>query len=599
MASSSAQEFTYDNISKEGVFRYLALRSGREEDLLACRLHTVHIQDAPQYEAISYVWGSNNLDHPIVCNDTELHITRNLSMVLRRLRHPHVPRVLWADSICINQADREEKGHQVAMMSEIYRSAACVLIYMGEDSQKNGSQVKSLVEDISDMIDEEKKKIDASAWDTFPYLEVNTFVDDPRWGSLRALLKQEWFTRGWVVREAALAQQGSVIWDRVELSWERLMLALTWSFSRGEFTIDSGRAVLNGAILHLSAFADQHVTAVRCLFPKQKQQKTPLLQHLDDGRRLQLSDPRDRLYAFVDLPTAEEERLKIIPRYDDTPLKVYHDFALVYTNVFNNLGVLEYVVHDAQTLTTKVPTWVPRWDYLRNGPPSYVEADEPLTSRSGTSATLSLIGRATLKVQGVVLDQVQFATDVFDEPVITTESLVGLWTTVESRASDTPYRGSLLQAFIATLTAGRRRGDWKTWQRERVVYTQHLMEAQNIFGDCVDRVADMKAGRMHALIRETLHRNRLVVTSRGYLGLGPAVAQVGDLCAIIFGCRSPCVLRPTEKENHFQFLGRCFILGCKEYNNSVTGINYCHILGEDVSKDWLAWDVEEEDIYLC
>jgi hypothetical protein len=598
MASSSTQKFTYDKISKEGVFRYLTLHSGREEDPLACSLHTVHIQDAPQYEAISYVWGSNNLDHPIVCNDTELHITRNLSMVLRRLRHPHVPRVLWADSICINQADWEEKGHQVAMMSEIYRSAACVLIYMGEDSQKNGSQVKSLVEDISDMIDEEKKKIDTSAWNTFPYPKVNTFVGDPRWGSLWTLLKQEWFTRGWVVREAALAQQGSVIWDRIEFSWERLMLALIWSLSRGEFAIDLGRVVLKAALLHLRAFADQHVTAVRCLFPKNGPEHMSLLQYLHDGRMLQLSNPRDRLYAFVDLPTAEG-RLKIIPRYDDTPLKAYHDFAVAYTDVFNSLSVLGYVDHDAQTLITKVPTWVPRWDYLRNGPPSFVEADEPLTSRSGTRTILSLLGRAILKVQGVVLDQVQFVTDVFHEPDITVESVVGLWTTVETRASDTPYRGSLLQAFIATLTARCHQGDWETWQREHVVYTQHLMKAQNIDGDCVDRVADIEASRMHAQIREILPGKRFVVTSRGYLGLGPAVAQVGDSCAIIFGCRSPCVLRPTEKENYFQFLGSCSILGCQEYNNSVIGIDYCRMLGEDDSKDWLAWDVEEQDIYLC
>ena len=39
---------------------------------------------------------------------------------------------LWVDGICINQDDEPERGHQVAMMAGIYRTAATVLADVGE-----------------------------------------------------------------------------------------------------------------------------------------------------------------------------------------------------------------------------------------------------------------------------------------------------------------------------------------------------------------------------------------------------------------------------------------------------------------------------------
>lgn len=70
------------------------------------------------------------------------------------------------------------------------------------------------------------------------------------------------------------------------------------------------------------------------------------------------------------------------------------------------------------------------------------------------------------------------------------------------------------------------------------------------------------------------------------------------MCAIVFGCRMPCVLRPTDQENQFQFLGPCFLLGNLEYSYDIIGAYYGDILGDEDSKDWVDWDVEEQDIYL-
>ena len=44
--------------------------------------------------------------------------------------------MLWADAVCINQKDNIEKGHQVAMMNEIYKRTGQVLIWLDAGDQE-------------------------------------------------------------------------------------------------------------------------------------------------------------------------------------------------------------------------------------------------------------------------------------------------------------------------------------------------------------------------------------------------------------------------------------------------------------------------------
>lgn len=620
MASTTIPKFTYDDLteertllskgrafvfkgrrslSKRCLFRYLTLHPGRGDDPLACSLHTSRILDAPPYEAISYVWGSSELDHHIVCNDRSLSITKNLWMVLRRLRLEHAARVLWADSICINQVDIKEKGRQVGIMSDIYRSAACVLIYMGEDLGGHGQHVKSLTGEVSAMIDEVKKRIDTSAWDTFPYHDVVPFANDYRWNSLRTLLDQDWFKRGWVVREAALAQRGRVIWGQKSFSWEQLMLTLVWSYDRGRSHANIEEVVFQRVRAHFDAFTDQHIEELKCLSSGSNWIQNSLLDYLGASRGLQMSDPRDRLYAFADISTEEGPRVEVNPQYGETPLEVYHKFALEYIRARKDPKILDEVLHDAQTLGTGVPTWVPCWDYHVSRPESD-RSRRVLTGRKSHPVKPTLVGSSILRVSGVLLERIHSATDVFNGPTTTVEQLANLWMKLQSVTSGHPYQASLLRAFFSCLTLGNRYGggNFETWAQEQAILIQHLGEARNAVGGIVDGTANLENGDAHTWIKNVVHGRRFLTTSRGYIGLGPAVARAGDLCAIVFGCNSPCVLRPTSREGYVQFLGPCFLLGGQEYTSELIETYYGDVLGDDDSKDWLDWGVQEQDIYL-
>ena len=49
--------------------RLLTLLEGAENDPIQCRLEVVVLDSAPEYEALSYVWGDPDATKPIVVND--------------------------------------------------------------------------------------------------------------------------------------------------------------------------------------------------------------------------------------------------------------------------------------------------------------------------------------------------------------------------------------------------------------------------------------------------------------------------------------------------------------------------------------------------
>jgi len=90
------------------------------------------------YEALSYTWGSQTLCQKVQIRGRGLvRITASLYSALQHLRHPSCVRRLWADAICIDQSNPRERGHQVAMMSEIYRYAVRVLAWLGESESSD------------------------------------------------------------------------------------------------------------------------------------------------------------------------------------------------------------------------------------------------------------------------------------------------------------------------------------------------------------------------------------------------------------------------------------------------------------------------------
>jgi Heterokaryon incompatibility protein (HET) len=120
--------------------RLLVLHPGEDISSYSCSLIYVSMDEKPDYEALSYVWGSNlHYDEAfsylrgsnpryeafsylssseankkkISINGKQLSVTANLAEALNHLYDSDHPRKLWVDAICINQKDTPERSQQV------------------------------------------------------------------------------------------------------------------------------------------------------------------------------------------------------------------------------------------------------------------------------------------------------------------------------------------------------------------------------------------------------------------------------------------------------------------------------------------------------
>jgi hypothetical protein len=88
------------------------------------------------YTALSYVWGDPHLTATISVDGFDLEITANLDSALRHIRDATRVRRVWADAICINQRDNEEKAQQVRQMGEVYRIVQHTTNFSGEFNEE-------------------------------------------------------------------------------------------------------------------------------------------------------------------------------------------------------------------------------------------------------------------------------------------------------------------------------------------------------------------------------------------------------------------------------------------------------------------------------
>jgi hypothetical protein len=187
-------ESQYHALPSNETVRLMVLEAGKNDEPLVCTLAS-DLRKMLYYEAISYVWGSDDRDHNISCNGQMVKITTNLQEVLRSIRLPTGARTLWADSICINQEDVTEKDQQVSLMGQLFKQANRVLICVGSNNDGHAERFSSLLGELDDMVLKGIKKAGPSS-DTFPRLDLESkehLLSDERWHAIRSLVRLLWF----------------------------------------------------------------------------------------------------------------------------------------------------------------------------------------------------------------------------------------------------------------------------------------------------------------------------------------------------------------------------------------------------------------------
>ena len=101
--------FCYDTLPDSASFRIFILEPGDIGHSLQGSLKTYTRDNAPPYEALSYVWGSPHRTESMECNGQNFPITESLDAALRHIRSSYKSSLLWIDQIYINQSDLDER----------------------------------------------------------------------------------------------------------------------------------------------------------------------------------------------------------------------------------------------------------------------------------------------------------------------------------------------------------------------------------------------------------------------------------------------------------------------------------------------------------
>ncbi|KAL7908438.1 heterokaryon incompatibility domain-containing protein [Trichoderma velutinum] len=144
-----AQQYTFTDLNT-GQIRLLTLLPEEYDAPLLCTISEFHLDQSPDYEALSYAWGApdapDEVRPSLSLNGQHFDVSSTLEQALRRLRRPDIPRIMWIDRVCINQRNKYERNAQVAIMPDIYRSAVRVIAWIGEQTQDSDRALRFLKE---------------------------------------------------------------------------------------------------------------------------------------------------------------------------------------------------------------------------------------------------------------------------------------------------------------------------------------------------------------------------------------------------------------------------------------------------------------------
>ncbi|KAE9371116.1 HET-domain-containing protein [Stipitochalara longipes BDJ] len=429
--------YHYQPLPSHEHFRLLELFPGSDAATssggVRCRLHTELVAEAEdKYAALSYVWGDSRNRVPIVCDERIVKVTVNLADALRHIRDHTEYKFVWADAICINQVDNEEKGHQVKRMRKVYENAIEVLVWLGKDDEGVAEDCFSLIRETNEHLDHQLE-IYGKVIEIPPFIRESPIsFDKSRWDRVRKLIDLPWFSRLWVLQEAALAKQCRLLWGENQLSLAELCEMCYFFTYRSDLWTLAGSLTF-GMVIDSFEVQRTYRTMKSWMGTKplmklelKEARNRIFLDVLSVGRLLKVSFEVDRVYAFLGNPLARkhgEQESLIEPDYGKSMQEVYFEVAcelLAHPREAPYLlACVDHHSSDSVKGTTlgrdgAFPSWVPRWD--KNYRQALISHPTYWFQASGlqTKFEATVQNDKSLLLSGIIFDKIVWTSDIID-----------------------------------------------------------------------------------------------------------------------------------------------------------------------------------------
>jgi hypothetical protein len=555
------------------------------------RLFSTH---RPQYEALSYVWGSHenpseitikhidknknskhtlksttpgpgtsNSSHHIrpslksrsgalfqqaaqkFRSKVSLSITANLAQALPYLQLEEEERVLWIDAICIDQENLTERGQQVGRMADIYKLADRVVIWLGPQDRHTELALQTVVR-LAAEVDVNFATGEVSERSEGP-MSLPSY-DRTATESLISLFQRPWFERLWIWQEVhARPENAIVLMGDCRIMWKTIRKFLVRFMS--EYKIISVHAellqLLQQAVKLSQSIGTRNLTML-----------------LDATTHCKCADDRDRVFALLGM-LDPSERLNIEPDYAKSAADV---FKQVVVNKLAHSARLDDLRHcDLMHKSDGMPSWVPRWSRI------YKE-DGASRASSNIAAKAIYNGGDTLRVTGVGLGNVSSiqASGLSEN----TNSKGGNWSSFVSSFFSLLPAVETSDDLDPTMDLMMRNLCWNyfvydtqepivsfslTEVKESLLRWREYLAKERRYQD-VCKPPPISRGDLHfrARVLDLQSEYSLFRTTKGHLGLGPRLAVQGDRVCVVRGCNQPLVLRLLAV-NQWSIVGDCYV----------------------------------------
>ncbi|KAK1759672.1 heterokaryon incompatibility [Echria macrotheca] len=330
----------------------------------------------PPYHAISYVWAHGPQDmRTMLLNGKIFRVRGNVHDILLSCSSFYGPRLVWIDTICINQGDEDEKTRQVREMQTIYARAAHVIICLGGTWAAPALSLVTELQWVQKMWGadylrghvaqfRERCRID-------PYLRARVR------GLVGDIMGHPWFSRVWVVQEAVVAKNATFFYGGAPIQWSELY---GWQRTLcdgpvltslvGVLSMSSpSRGPLGSAISGFLGFLSMSfIVAYRMeyfhLGPNRLGHVLRVFGDKDAGEAL------DKVFALVGMTAeSEDERLKNLINYKRPREEALLDVANYLLDTGQTLDVIDLTGLRQPGRIPSLPSWAVDWTATRSGMP--------------------------------------------------------------------------------------------------------------------------------------------------------------------------------------------------------------------------------------